>query len=63
MVSTSSPEAWGNAGTSPRGWHNGRGWCVAVVEKTLGSGQLSGQGLPHSAFLLPSVGRGALTLL
>jgi hypothetical protein len=30
---------------------------------TLGSGQLSGQGLPHSAFLLPGEGRDALMLL
>jgi hypothetical protein len=33
------------------------------VEKTLGSGQLSGQGLPHSKFLLPSEGRSTLTLV
>jgi hypothetical protein len=47
----------------PRGGTMGRGRRVAVVEKTLASGQLSGQGLPHSAFLLPSEGHGALTLL
>jgi hypothetical protein len=47
----------------PEGWHSGRGRCVAVVEETLGSGQLSGQGLPHSLFLLPSEGHNTLTLM
>jgi hypothetical protein len=42
MVSASSPEAWGNAGTSPQGVAQWEGWCVATVEKTVGSGQLSG---------------------
>jgi hypothetical protein len=54
----------GDRGTPPpHGWHNGRGRCVGAVEMTLGIGQLSGQGLPHSAFLLPGEGRGAMTLL
>jgi hypothetical protein len=33
------------------------------VEKMLSSGQLSGQGLTHSTFLLASEGSGALTFL
>jgi hypothetical protein len=64
MVSASSPEAWRPPGTPPRGggWVQREGRCVRSVEMTLGIGQLSGQGQPHSTFLLPGEGRGALTL-
>jgi hypothetical protein len=52
----------GELGDPPSGVAQREGG-IAAVEKTLGSGQLSGQGLLHSVFLLPSEGRGALTLL
>jgi hypothetical protein len=53
----------GERGDLPQGWHNERGRCVGAVEMTLGIGQLSGQGLPHSVFLLLGKGRGTLMLL
>jgi hypothetical protein len=41
-----------------------RGWrCVTAKKETLDVGQLSGQGMTHSALLLPGEGRNAMTLL
>jgi hypothetical protein len=53
----------GDRGDLPlQGWNNGRGQCGGPLEMTLGIGQLSGQGLHHSTFLLPGEGRDTLTL-
>jgi hypothetical protein len=46
-----------------RGGCNGRWWCVAAVEKTLGIGQLSGQCLAHGTLPFLGEGSGALSLL